>query len=266
MNNRLISVPTIGALALTSALTLSACGRSHVADPPSSQPKGGGQPVLIATGNGVGGNVAPGLSTITTEGVGTVTGAPDTATVGIAVSTSAPHAAAALAHNNSVAAAVQRALQSDGVATADIQTTGLSLQQTYPPSPAGYQVYDEVTATLRNLALAGTVIDNAVAAAGDAGRLNEVNLSMADTDPLMAAARSQAVNSAKLQAEQLAAAAEAHLGTLVSLTDQAAPQPYPMYAGSAGASAAGGGSPPVPLQAGTQQLTVDVTAVWRVTN
>jgi hypothetical protein len=235
-----------------------------VADRPSTPPTGGGQPVLTATGNGVGGNAAPGLSTITTEGIGTVTGAPDTATVGIAVSTSAPHAAAALAHNNAVAAAVQRALETDGVATADIQTTGLSLQQTYPPSPAGYQVYDEVTATLRNLALAGTVIDSAVEAAGDAGRLDEVNLSMADTDPLMAAARSQAVNSAKVQAEQLATAAGAHLGSLVSLTDQAAPQQYPVYAGAS--ASAGVAAPPVPIQPGTQQLTVDVTAVWRVTN
>jgi uncharacterized protein YggE len=184
-------------------------------------------------------------------------------TVSVRVSTSDPHAAAALAHNNAITLAVQQALQRDGVAAKDIQTTGLSLQQTYPPTAAGYEVDDEVSATLHNLARAGSAIDDAVAAAGDAGRLDGVSFSMSDTSPLMAAARQQAVTAARADAGQLAAAAGESLGGLRSLTEetnQNSPVPYSQVPTAAGSASAA----PVPVQPGTQQLSVVVTAVWDV--
>jgi uncharacterized protein YggE len=199
--------------------------------------------------------------TITTDGTATVSGAPDTMTVSIRVSTSNPHAAAALAQNNAITLAVQHALEQDGVALKDIQTTDLELQQTYPPSAAGFEADDEVSATLHNLARAGSAIDDAIAAAGDAGRLDGVNFSVSDTSPLMGVARQQAVAAARADAMQLAAAAGEHVVGLRSLTDetdQNSPMPYgraPMAAGSAT-------STPVPIQPGTQQLNVVVSAVW----
>ena len=147
------------------------------------------------------------------------------------------------------------------MAAKDVQTTGLSLQQSYPPNPANYQVDDQVSATLRNLSRAGTVIDDAVAAAGDAGRLNGVSFSMSDTNPLMAAARQQAVAAAHADALQLAAAAGEHLGALVSLTDQPQPNNPGVFYGAAASAAK---TAPVPVQPGTQQLSVNVTAVWDV--
>jgi hypothetical protein len=200
--------------------------------------------------------------TVTTTGTGTVSGAPDTMTVAIDVSTSDPHASTALGHNDAVATAVQQVLERDGVAARDLQTSGLSLQQVTSPNPAGYQVDDQVSATLRVLTKAGSVIDDAVAAAGDAGRLEGVSFSMSDNSPLMARARQQAVAAARTEAQQLAAAAGERLGALVSLTDQSAQsQPGPLAFGVAsGAPAAA----PVPVRPGTQQLSVAVTAVWAV--
>ena len=192
-----------------------------------------------------------------------MTGAPDTLTVGIGVSTTAAHAATALAENNAIASRVQQALRSAGVPLAGIQTTGLSLQPT-SPNP-GFQVYDEVTATVKNIAKAGTIIDDALAPAGDAGRLDQVDLSISDTSPLMVAAEQRAVVSAKAQAEQLAAAAGEQLGVLVSLTDSPQ-QPngvFPQSFAASGSSAAA--AAPVPVQPGTQQMSVDVTGVWAVT-
>jgi uncharacterized protein YggE len=177
------------------------------------------------------------------------------------VSTTAPHAAAALAQNNTIASAVQQALKRDGVAAADIQTTGLSLQATYPPQSPGYQVYDEVTATVRDLRRAGTIIDDALQPAGDAGRLEMVNLSLSDTNPLIVAARHRAVVAAKSEAEQLAAAAGEHLGALVSISDQPQVQ-YPQFANATAGAAAGPSAAPVPVNPGTEQLSVDITAVW----
>jgi hypothetical protein len=182
-------------------------------------------------------------------------------TVSIQVSTSGPHAATALSRDNALTLAVQHALQRDGVAVKDIQTTGLSLQQTYPPNAAGYEVDDQVSATTHHLALAGAAIDDAIAAAGDAGRLNGVTFSMSDTSPLMAAARQQAVAAARADAAQLAVAAGAHVVGLRSLTEQTnqgTMRPYPQSAMAAGSASA----PAVPVQPGTQQMSVVVTAVW----
>jgi uncharacterized protein YggE len=237
---------------LSAPIVLAACGST-----PHSAPTRQGQVLTAAS------TPAGGAATITTQGVGTVLGAPDTVRIAIGVNTTAAHAADALAHNNSIAAAVQAALQKDGVAAKDIQTSGLSLQQNWSGSvPNGYSVEDDVTAVLRDLNRAGTIVDDALAPAGDSGRLQYVNLWLSDSNPLMAAARQQAVTSAKVQAQQMAAAAGLRLGQLVSLTDQPQESPMPVYgvAASAGASAS---MPPVPIQPGTQQLSVTVTAVWQ---
>jgi uncharacterized protein YggE len=186
-------------------------------------------------------------------------------TVALRVSTTSPHAAAALANNNILTHAVQRALERDGVAAQNIQTTGLSLQQNYSPGPAGFEADDEVTATLHNLARAGSAIDDAVAAAGDAGRLDGVSFSTSDTSPLMAAARQQAVAAARTDAVQLAAAAGETLGGLRSLTDQTEQAaPYPESTAGASTATTVPAPAPVPVQPGTQQLSVVVTAVWDV--
>jgi uncharacterized protein YggE len=198
------------------ALALSGCGTTSR---PGSE-SAGGPTTLVSSVTAT----AP-AGTVSAQGVGMVTGEPDTLTVGIGVSTTAPHAAPALSQNNAIAAAVQAALRKDGVAAENIQTTGLSLQQNWNTgAPDGYAVYDEVTATIHDLATAGTVIDDALAPAGDDGRLDEVNFSFNDTSPLMAAARMEAVRSAQAQAAEMAAAAGEHLGVLQSLTGGATPQ------------------------------------------
>ena len=250
------------------AFILSGCGINRpvgAAPPPTSVSN---QRQLRPTGVGTGravltaGTTGNGAGTITTIGTGTVSGAPDTMTVSVSVSNTAPHAVAALAQNSAVAAAVQRALQAEGVAASDIQTSGLSLQRTYPPSPAGYQVDDSVIATIHNMTGAGSVIDDAVAAAGDTGRLDGVSFSISATNPLMSEARAQAVQAARTQAQQLAAAAGERLGMLVSLSEQPQ-QTYPtgvQFGASASSAAA-----PVPIKPGTQQLNETVNAVWSVT-
>jgi uncharacterized protein YggE len=266
-------VPIAGIIAAASALALTGCGGHSGVDrtsnspspsgsPPSGSPSAARQQAFLTPGT-VPATVSPADGTITTTGTGTVSGAPDTMTVSIRVSTSDPHVAAALGHNNAITLAVQQALERDGVAAKDIQTTGLSLQETYPPSAAGYEVDDEVSATLHNLARAGSAIDDAVAAAGDAGRLDGVSFSMSDSSPLMAAARQQAVTAARADAAQLATAAGENLGGLRSITEetnQNAPVPYAQVPTAAGSASAA----PVPVQPGTQQMSVVVTAVWDV--
>ena len=271
MRTRTVPIALSAASAVAAlAIAFSGCssGQAGATNGPAGQATkatGAKPAALVAAGSpAASGGTATSQPTITTTGTGNVNGAPDTMTVSIDVSTHAPHVGDALAQNNTVAAKVQQVLKTDGVAAADLQTSGLSLQPTSPPAAAGYQVDDTVTATLRNLANAGTVIDDALVAAGDAGRLGGVNLSISDTNPLMVTARQQAVTSARTDAQQLASAAGDHLGALISLTDQ----PGNSYGyGSAGFGGGASGTPslvPVPVQGGTQQLSVTVTAVWAI--
>src|SRR5579875_318136 len=260
---------------LAAGVSLPACGHSLPATAPPGGPAGAaGAPTLTpATGAGAPtltsatGAGAPTLTaatgtspgpTVTTVGTGTVTGTPDEMTVTIGVQATGIHAADALQEDNARARAVQAALMRDGVGSADMQTSDLSLYQQDPSSGGGYQAQDTITATLRQLGSAGAAIDDAIAAAGDAGRLEGVSFAFSDDSSLLARARQAAVADARAQAEQLAAAAGDTLGGLVSLSEsQPAPGPYPMPL--AGGVAASASSPaPVPVQPGTPPETGSV--------
>jgi uncharacterized protein YggE len=248
-------------LAAGTALAVSACG-SAPSSPKALNPAS--TPAVLASSSTSSNGGGSSMATVTTQGTGTVSGAPDTLTIGIGVSTTAPHAAQALSENNQIADAVQAALRAGGVPAVDVQTTGLSLQQNWNGNaPDGYAVFDEVTATLHDLSRAGTVIDAALAPAGDSGRLDNAQLSMSDSNPLMDAARRRAVTSARVQAQQIATAAGGRLGPLVSLTDQPQQQQGPEYA-SAGAAISSGAAAPVPIQPGTQKVSVEVVGTWQV--
>jgi uncharacterized protein YggE len=80
----------------------------------------------------------------------------------------------------------------------------------------------------------------------------------------MAAARQQAVAAARTDAEQLAAAAGEHLVGLLTLTDQPQPSEVIPSGLSRTASSSPASAAAVPVMPGTQQLSVNVTAVWAV--
>ena len=101
---------------------------------------------------------------------------------------------------------VTAALRADGVAAADIQTSGLSIWPNYPANsqtPNGYSVSESLTATLNSLAAAGAQIDAAVHAGGDATTVSGISLNLTDTSALLAQARARAVADATAKAGQL---------------------------------------------------------------
>jgi uncharacterized protein YggE len=244
--------PAIVVGALSLLVALSACGTSGASPAASPAATSPGTPTDPST-----------LSGITAHGTGHVAGAPDVVTITIGVQTSGAHATDALSANASRAGAVIAALKGHGVADADLQTSQLSLYPQYDSQGAvirSYQATDTVTAKLHDINKAGGVIDAAVAAAGDAGRLQGVSFSFNDDSQLLAQARGAAVAAAKAQAQQLADGAGVKLGTLRSLSEDTTQSPlYPLGAAASGASAA-----PTPIQSGTAELTVRVTAVWNL--
>lgn len=204
-------------------------------------------------------------SKITVQGTGQATGTPDVLNAVFSFATTAGTSTAALSENNAKVAQALAALSGSGVASRDLQTTGLSLQPQYAypqgaaPTLTGYQVTDTVDATLRDVAKAGAAIDAVVGAAGDAAQINGLTFSIANPAGVQDQARSQAVHLAVAHAEAMAAAAGRRLGPVCSLTDNTQPQQQlPLYAGIAQNTAADA----VPVQPGSQTVSDQVTLVY----
>ncbi len=198
---------------------------------------------------------------ISVTGTGTATGTPNQLVATMGVQVSAGSVSTALDQANRTVSQVTAALSGQGVATADIQTSGLSIYPNYQPNspvPVSYQVSESLTATLNQISAAGRQIEAAVRAGGNAITVDGVSLNLTDDGPLFAAARESAMRDAHAKAEQFARAAAEPLGQVLSITSATTASP-PVFAPNAAASA---GSAAVPISPGSQQVSVSVTVVY----
>jgi len=207
---------------------------------------------------------AAGTARITVTGTGNVSGVPNQLSLSMGVQTSAGSVATALRQANMAARSVTAVLRRSGVATSDIQTSGLSIYPSYSNStgvPSGYQVSEQLTITLRRLSVAGNQISAAARAGGNATTVDGVSLNLSDTSTLLASAREKAVADAKAKAAAYARALGRPLGAVVSMSEATPAQPFqplPLAASANGSRAPS----PVPVHPGTQQLSVTVTVVF----
>lgn len=201
---------------------------------------------------------------LTVQGTGLATGTPNLLTVTVGIDVTDPTAAGALADDNNKATAVIDALALGGVTAKDAQTSDLSVNPQYNQNGVitGYQVTNTLTAMIRDFKTAGTVIDDVAGAGGNATRINSLDFSVADTRGLEDRARTDAVHQAVAHARSMAEAAGERLGPVCSLTDQTQienfNEPY-----AAGLPSATSNAPAaVPLEAGSQQETAQVSMVY----
>jgi len=249
--------PTLTAVAVAAvaALALAGCAKD---DP---KPAGAAPAANVSTDHG--------RPTIAARGVGLVKGTPDTLRVVLGVETQSPSAKDALAQNNQKANALVDTLKGKGIEAKDIQTSQLSINPTYDNQGrriTGYQVSNQVTATLHDIGGAGALIDAAAGVAGDAVRVQSMGFSIDDDSSLKAEARTQAVHQAQLQAEQMAKAAGVKLGGIRLITEIPANSPTPYYDNYArGAVAAPSqAAAPAPVMPGQQELSLTVDVVWDI--
>ncbi len=209
---------------------------------------------------------------ITVNGTGLVSGTPDVLELYLGVDTRADSAGEALKENSELTVGILKVLRDAGVDEDDIQTTGLSIYPVFDDDGEviiAYSVSNRVVAKLRDLNTAGGVIDEATEAAGDDIIVQGLYFSIDDNSKLVEQARNEAVKRAKEQAEQLASAAGVELGELRSIDEQytpvgpaldareAAPSSTPTTSGGEDATS-------VPIQPGTEQLSVEVTLVYDI--
>ena len=205
-----------------------------------------------------------GSARITVTGTGNVSGVPNQLSLSMGVQTSAGSVATALRQANAAARSITAVLRRSGVATADIQTSGLSIYPNYSNSsgvPSGYQVSEQLTITLRRLSVAGGQISAAARAGGNATTVDGVSLNLSDTSTLLAAARAKAVADARAKAAAYAHALGRPLGPVVSMSETPPAQPFQPLPLAATPNA-GRAASSVPVHPGTQQLSVTVTVIY----
>ena len=185
-------------------------------------------------------------------------------TVTMGVQTSDPSAQAALQRNNQRAAALIAALKKQGVADKDIQTVDLNVSPNFDKNfhVTGYSASNTVSAKLRDLSKAGEVIDAAALTAGEDVRLQGVSFSIDNTSTLVAKARADAIKDALAQGKQLAGAAGVKLGSIRTIDDTGTQVPFPQTFSSGRTLQDAAAS--VPVEAGSQQLSVDVVVVFDI--
>jgi uncharacterized protein YggE len=208
---------------------------------------------LTATSN-------PGRITVT--GIGTVTATPNQLVLSLGVQANSGSVSSALSQANQAVRKVTAALRARGVAAKNIQTADFNIYPNYNGTsqvPVSYAVSESLTATLNQLSRAGSEIQAAVHAGGNAITVNGVSLNLTDTGQLLASARANAVKDAKAKATQFAAALGERLGPVISITPTQQSVPEPFYAN---ALAQGKAAASVRVLPGRQQVSVSITVVY----
>ncbi|MFI5916720.1 SIMPL domain-containing protein [Dactylosporangium sp. NPDC051541] len=205
----------------------------------------------------------PSADSVLVTGTGEVSGEPDVLTADFAVETSGAAVDEAMSRATAAATKMRDALLHAGIAKADLQTLNVSVgsQRDDDGGITGYTVGQGITATIRNLPRAGTILSETIAAGGDAARLNGVWYSIDDDTALLAQARKLAFADARAKAELYAHEAGRSLGRVLTVSE--VPLADPVSGGFDYRSGAGAPAPmPVPLEPGRERLSVTVTVEW----
>jgi hypothetical protein len=201
------------------------------------------------------------------SGHGEARGAPDIAMVSAGVRTEGPTAKEALQRNTAEMTGVFKAMKALGIADKDMQTSNFSVQpvyKQYPPSQpgpqliVGYQVFNQVTATVRELPRLGEALDAFVTAG--ANELYGVQFTIDKPDALQDQAREDAVKDAMRKADLMAKAAGVKLGRLMTMSESGGGRPRP----AAMAEMRMAKAAPVPIAAGEQVLEADVSLTYEI--
>jgi len=229
---------------------------------------GGGTPAS-AQSSSSGETNATAPPSITAQGIGRVTGVPDLLTVSFNVHVEGDTANATLQANSSATQQVIDAAKVQGVADKDLATNNVSLQPRYDytnnsaPRLVGYSADNSFSIKLRDQSTMGATIDALSQVGGDAVQIQGIAYSFDDDTNLLAAARKDAVERAASQAKQLADAAGVSLGRVRTITE-ASQSVYPDQRAYAGTGATAAAEIAVPVQPGSQQLTLTVTVVYDI--
>jgi uncharacterized protein YggE len=208
----------------------------------------------------------PPKRTITMSGKGTIKSTPDKVTVSAGVESQAPTAKEALAKNTAAMTRVVDALKSAGIDPKDIQTTTFNVSPRYenrddgkPARIVGYSVIDSVFVTSHDIGKLGAILDQLVSAG--ANSIGGISFDIDNPEDKQNDARKAAMADAIAKAKLYVEAAGAELGPVMTITEQGGYVPRTMAAPMMEAS---GAAKPVPIEAGTESVDIEVQVTWEL--
>jgi uncharacterized protein YggE len=209
---------------------------------------------------------------IVVEGTGTVDIAPDTARVTFGVLTRNESLEAAQDENSTRTQAIMDTFLAAGIAEEDVATAGYSVyvineydRDGNLVGVQGYEVWSQVTVTIRDLSIVGQVLDDAVGAG--ANEVGSISFFVDDTDAAASQARRAAIENARAKADEMAEAAGVLVVGVYSIEETSAPAPTSIEYDMAEAAPAAAGDAEVrsvPVSPGQTQITVQVRVVYEI--
>lgn len=200
--------------------------------------------------------------TVTGEGKSYVT--PDVAKIDFGVSTEAKNLADSQKLNSEAIAKIKDALQAFSIEAKDIKTLYYTINPEYnyissrAPQLRGYTTRHTIEVTVRKLEDADSVVQTL----GNSGatEVNQVQFTVDDPSEVQNDAREKAIAQAKEKAKQLAELSGAHLGRIISISENTPDinVPYPTKY----AEGMGGGGPSIGLEEGSMAVTSNVTITY----
>jgi uncharacterized protein len=206
------------------------------------------------------------IPSITVVGSDEVSAKPDMAHVQVGVVTQAPSAAKALAENTERMQKLFQKLTSLGIAEKDMQTSNFNVspqhrhgpQGQYEPEIVGYEVSNQLSIKVRDLAKLGGLLDQVVEAGSNS--IQGVSFSVAEPKPLQDQAREKAMADARRKAELYAKAAGVKLGHVLLIQETTPRLPQPMMF----EERALGGREAVPVAPGEQEFSASITVTYAI--
>jgi uncharacterized protein len=200
---------------------------------------------------------SPETRSVTVTGSGSAHAVPNQAGFSFGVSSTAATAQAALAANAGKAQRVIAAMRGAGVAKGDLRTEDVSVSRHWDEDGRedGFTAHSSVQVKVRALARAGAVVDAAVAAG--ATETSGPSFDRSDRDELYRGALKSAFAEARAKAATLAGEADASLGRVLRIEEQAqGGTPVPMY------DRAALSAEKTPVEPGTEEVQATVTVTF----
>ncbi len=206
-------------------------------------------------------------ATITVNGEGSVSAAPDMAVVNTGVVTRSDTASDALERNNAAMTRVMSLLKQYAIEDKHVQTTGFNVQpeidykkRTQPPTVIGYRVTNGVTVKVHDLDVLARILDALVQAGSN--QVSGIQFTFKDASALKEQARRNAYRDARARAELYAEEAKVELGSIQLITEGpvSAPLPRRTYR----AAMAEGAAAEVPVAVGENEIRATVNVVFNV--
>lgn len=207
--------------------------------------------------------------TISVTGVGEVIVVPDTANIQIGVQVFSQELADAQAQSTEQMTAIIDTITEAGIDEKDIQTSNysVSIRQQYDDQGIvtdvlGYDIYNTLSVTVRDLDTLGTILDQVVAAG--ANQIYGITFYTSDLTAATAQAREAAVTDAQERANQLGAAAGVEVGRILNISEGFSGSPLPVDFGRGYAEADMAAGSAVPILTGSQSVQISVTMTFEI--